>query len=134
VHKHERPQLEARGDVDDPRQDHPIALSPAVTTRPKADEPPEGVSPLAAVMQELADILPGLKLALEHCARAKPTVECLTYRIDQVADSLGMSRRAIERERAAGRFPAPDLHIGKAPLWRPETIRDWLDSRKGGNR
>jgi predicted DNA-binding transcriptional regulator AlpA len=102
------------------------------STTPEAanDELPERVKPLALIMQELAGILPGLKAALER----KPPVERLTYRIDELADSLGMSRRAIERERSAGRFPAPDLHIGKAHLWRPETVRDWLDSRKGGNR
>jgi predicted DNA-binding transcriptional regulator AlpA len=102
----------------------------AVTPAAAGDELPEGVKPLAAVLQELAGILPELKAALER----KPPVERLTYRIDEVADSLGMSRRAIERERSAGRFPPPDLHIGKAPLWRPETVRDWLDSRKGGSR
>jgi predicted DNA-binding transcriptional regulator AlpA len=100
------------------------------TTTPEAadHELPEGVKPLAAVLQELAGILPKLEAALER----RPPVERLTYRIDELADSLGMSRRAIERERSAGRFPMPDLHVGKCPLWRPETIRDWLDSRKGG--
>jgi predicted DNA-binding transcriptional regulator AlpA len=102
------------------------------TVKSEAADLPEGVVTLAAVMKELADILPGLKLALEQSARAKPSVERLAFRIDEVSDSLGMSRRAIERERSAGRFPAPDLHIGKAPLWRPETIREWLASKKGG--
>ncbi len=101
-----------------------------MTPEATGDELPEGVKPLAAVLQELVGILPGLRMALEHCAR--PPVERLAYRIDEVADSLGMSRRAIERERSAGRFPAPDAHFGKAPLWRPETVRDWLDSRKEG--
>jgi predicted DNA-binding transcriptional regulator AlpA len=118
--------------VDDPRQDHPTAPAPAATGPPEDAELPEGVKPLAAVLRELAGILPGLRLALEHQARAP--VPRLAYRLDELADSLGMSRRAIERERSAGRFPAPDLRFGKAPLWRPETIRDWLDSRKGVNR
>jgi predicted DNA-binding transcriptional regulator AlpA len=55
----------------------------------------------------------------------------LALRLAEVAESLGISRRTLERERSAGRFPPPDLHIGKAPLWKPETIRDWLD--KGGS-
>lgn len=54
----------------------------------------------------------------------------LTLRMGEVATALGISRRLIERERAAGRFPAPDLIIGRTPLWRPETIRAWID-RKG---
>jgi len=49
-----------------------------------------------------------------------------------VAASLGVSRRAIERERAAGRFPAPDVQIGKMPLWRRETLVGWI--AQGGAR
>lgn len=59
------------------------------------------------------------------------TIERLAYRLDDVAAALGMSRRTLERERSAGRFPRPDLHIGKAPLWRPETIREWVE--RGGH-
>ncbi len=61
---------------------------------------------------------------------ATPAVERFTLRLDEVADALGISRRTIERERSAGRFPKPDCKIGKRPLWRPETIRAWV--AKGG--
>lgn len=57
--------------------------------------------------------------------------ERLAFRLDELAQALGISRRSIERERAAGRFPKPDLHIGRMPLWRPETIRRWVE---GGGR
>jgi predicted DNA-binding transcriptional regulator AlpA len=63
--------------------------------------------------------------------RPVATVERLALRLDEVARSLGIGRRTLERERSAGRFPAPDLLIGKAPLWRPETIRRWVE---GGGR
>ena len=56
----------------------------------------------------------------------------LVYRLDQLAELLGVSRRTIERERSAGRFPQPDMHIGKAPLWKPTTIQQWIDS--GGSK
>jgi hypothetical protein len=56
----------------------------------------------------------------------RPAVARLTYRLDEVAASLGVSRRALERERAAGRFPAPDVQIGKMPLWRRETLVGWI--------
>jgi predicted DNA-binding transcriptional regulator AlpA len=56
----------------------------------------------------------------------------LAYRLDEVAESLGVSRRTLERERSAGRFPPPDAKIGKAPLWRPESIECWLT--EGGGR
>jgi predicted DNA-binding transcriptional regulator AlpA len=55
----------------------------------------------------------------------------LTLRLDELARALGVSRRAVERERSAGRFPRPDLTIGRMPLWRPETIRRWVE---GGGR
>ena len=61
-----------------------------------------------------------------------PIPERLTWRLSDVAKALGVSRRTIERERSAGRFPPPDLHIGKAPLWRPRTIREWVEG--GGRR
>jgi excisionase family DNA binding protein len=58
--------------------------------------------------------------------------ERLTYRLDEVAKLLGVSRRTIERERAAGRFPKPDLWIGRTPLWRRETLVQWI--AEGGGR
>jgi hypothetical protein len=49
----------------------------------------------------------------------------ITWRKKAVAKALGISERALDRERAAGRFPAPDAVVGKMPLWRPETVRRW---------
>ena len=57
----------------------------------------------------------------------------LTYRLDELAARLGISRRTIERERSAGRFPKADLKIGRMPLWKPKTIAQWID-RTGGKR
>jgi predicted DNA-binding transcriptional regulator AlpA len=57
-------------------------------------------------------------------------IERLALRINEVAAAIGVSRRAIERERSAGRFPAPDLRVGKMPLWKPETLQAWLE--RGG--
>lgn len=99
---------------------------------PEAAELPERGAALADALHELAAILPGLKTALEHAAR--PPVARLAYRIDELAAALGVSRRIIERERAAGRVPGPDLYIGKCPLWRFETVRDWLHTQRGGGR
>src|SRR5262245_22559761 len=58
--------------------------------------------------------------------------ERLAYRLDEVARSLGVSRRLIERERAAGRFPPPDRTIGRVPLWSRATLVRWI-SEGGGN-
>ncbi len=60
-----------------------------------------------------------------------PSVERLTWRLEDVATSLGVSRRAIERLRSAGQFPRPDAIIGRMPLWRPQTIRSWIEGGRG---
>lgn len=41
---------------------------------------------------------------------------------------LRVNRRTVQRMRASGRLPAPDLIIGQCPRWRPEVIREWLAS------
>jgi hypothetical protein len=53
-------------------------------------------------------------------------VEPLTYRIADLARALGVSRRLVERELAAGRLPAPDRRVGRLPLWQRQTIVAWL--------
>ena len=70
------------------------------------------------------------EIASSSAVVARP--ERLVYRLDDLVELLGVSRRTIERERAAGRFPKPDIMIGKAPLWKPETIRRWIDA--GGSK
>jgi predicted DNA-binding transcriptional regulator AlpA len=60
---------------------------------------------------------------------AKDTPPRLALRIDEIATAIGVSRRTIERERSAGRFPAPDRMIGRAPLWRPSTLEAWLSDQ-----
>jgi predicted DNA-binding transcriptional regulator AlpA len=52
-----------------------------------------------------------------------------TLRLEEVAGAFGVSRRTIERERSAGRFPRPDILIGKIPLWRPRTVEAWIEER-----
>jgi hypothetical protein len=46
--------------------------------------------------------------------------------IDDLAALLRCSRRLIERMRSGGKVPQPDLHVGRMPRWRPETIRQWI--------
>lgn len=70
--------------------------------------------------------------AADSPPEAAPSVERMALRLDELAQALGISRRAIERERSAGRFPRPDLTIGRMPLWRPETIRQWIEG--GGDK
>ena len=56
-----------------------------------------------------------------------PLAGRVTIRLDEVASLLGISRRVLERERSAGRFPRPDMTIGRMPLWKPATIRAWVE-------
>ena len=61
-----------------------------------------------------------------------PPIMRLASRLDEVASSVGISRRTLERLRAAGKFPRPDLKVGKLPLWSRETLATWM--KEGGSR
>jgi predicted DNA-binding transcriptional regulator AlpA len=83
---------------------------------PEAATRPVGVSKLADV--------PGLKAAAD--------IEPL-LRMADLTRVLNCSRRVVERMRAAGRLPKPDLVVGKrSPRWKAETIRTWIEN--GGGR
>ena len=43
----------------------------------------------------------------------------------EVLASTGISRRTLERELSAGRFPRPTKRIGRRPFWRPDDIIEW---------
>lgn len=55
----------------------------------------------------------------------------LTYRLEEIPAMLGISRRLLDAERAAGRFPAPDLRMGRVPLWSLATLQAWVERRGG---
>ncbi len=111
----------------------PVA-APSVHPTPPAEapggEPPRGepgVPTLAATLAELTRTLERLVESLD-----RPPVQRLLARRD-LAEILRASTTVVDRERAAGRLPRPDLLIaGRSPRWRPETIRDWL--AEGGGR
>jgi predicted DNA-binding transcriptional regulator AlpA len=50
----------------------------------------------------------------------------MALRMADLSRLTGLSRRAIERERAARRFPEPDRVVGRVPLWHASTIDQWL--------
>jgi hypothetical protein len=95
---------------------------------PDADEHRAPIA-LVDALAKLVAILPRLVDALTK-SDSRHRTEPLALRLDELAFALGVSRRAIERERSAGHFPEPDLHIGRMPLWRVETVRRWLE--RGG--
>jgi predicted DNA-binding transcriptional regulator AlpA len=55
------------------------------------------------------------------------TVERVGLRIAEVAAAVGVSRRTLEREIAAGRFPRADARVGTMGLWKPATLKAWMD-------
>ena len=59
-------------------------------------------------------------------------IEPLAYRKATVCRMVDISTRTLDRLLGAGRFPRPDAHAGRAPLWRRETLERWLS--EGGSR
>lgn len=47
--------------------------------------------------------------------------------INDLARVLATSRRTIERMRADGKLPPPDILVGSMPRWMPSTIRHWIE-------
>jgi predicted DNA-binding transcriptional regulator AlpA len=140
--KHERPQPKAGGAVGDARQDHPTLpdqpdqapIEPFAERQPEVAIRPIGRHKLVDALAELTAILPRLADALDRQSDNRPRVELLAYRINEVAAALGVSRRVLDRERAAGRLPKPDLYVGRMPLWSVATIRDWLERSGRSNK
>jgi hypothetical protein len=97
---------------------------------PEAAELPPGVRPLARILEELADTLPGLKAALDRQADCRP--EPLVYRKPDAARLCGMSARTWERLLSAGKAPRPDAYAGKCPLWKKSTLEAWIS--RGGSK
>ncbi len=60
-----------------------------------------------------------------------PAVERLLWGWPEVLAATGIPRRTLEREIAAGRFPAPVRRVGRRPFFRPVDIVRWSE---GGGR
>ena len=46
-----------------------------------------------------------------------------------IAGVLGVSKRTVERWRAAGVLPQPDLTIGRVKRWKLSTLWEWMAER-----
>ena len=118
--KSEHPQREAEGAAVD-RSEH-LNSTAEPTAKPNS---------LLGVLAELADILPRVAAALER--QAAPPVHRLAYRLDELETSLGLSKRHIQREIAAGRFPRP-IKAGRVSVFPADVIRAYLAGERGGRR
>ena len=92
----------------------------------------------SASRPERADVEPADRQSIELPSTAETvhrgehwtptsTAERLTYRLQEVAEVLGISRRTVERLRSAGKFPRPDLQLGRMPVWSRTTLLRWLE-------
>lgn len=65
----------------------------------------------------------------KHAATMEAAPISPLLKVEEVARLLSCSRRELERMRAAGRFPAPDLTIGvRSPRWRASSVEAWIQS------
>ncbi len=115
------------------------------------DSPAASAARAEAVIERLDTVIGKLDAVIERlealAGRPDPTprldpapklaaaiaVERLAFRKDELAESLGISSRAIDRDRAAGLFVQPDRVIGtKTPIWSKATIERWL--QEGGKK
>ena len=60
----------------------------------------------------------------------EPPIVRLAFSITEVARSLGVGRRTVERLISSGQFPKADFYIGRMPRWKPESVRQWIE--RGG--
>jgi hypothetical protein len=71
-------------------------------------------------------------------SRVIPIRDKLTWDLADIASLTGLSRRLLERELSAGRWPRPDIRIGRRCLWIQTSVLAHLDSladrQKGGAR
>jgi excisionase family DNA binding protein len=53
--------------------------------------------------------------------------ELLTY--SEIAELTGLKYDTIYRYRKQNTLPAPDLTIGRTPVWKRQTINEWISKR-----
>jgi hypothetical protein len=89
---------------------------------------PASLTDILASLRALPQILTRLTAALDRQALAE-LVEPLLDRSD-LATVLRCSLVTLDRLKAAGRLPKPDVMLSRSPRWRVQTFRSWLE--KGG--
>jgi predicted DNA-binding transcriptional regulator AlpA len=90
---------------------------PDPTPRLSTDPPPDQVSAVTGAHR------PTLTVAISPH-------DMLGWDLDLISTLTTFSRRLLERELAAGRFPPPSARCGRRMAWRPSTVIAWME--KGG--
>ena len=47
---------------------------------------------------------------------------------EAVSAALGVTLETLRKWRAEGKFPPPDIRIGRIPRWHPSTIDAWVQA------
>jgi predicted DNA-binding transcriptional regulator AlpA len=68
----------------------------------------------------------GARQAAAHVEGTSTTIEPLIGK-KEIATTLGVSVRLLERLISGGRFPAPDVVFCRLPRWRSQTVRGWIE-------
>lgn len=50
--------------------------------------------------------------------------------VADIAQLAGVSKITIHTYRSRGTFPPPDGHLGPTPWWTPQTVAEWMGSRR----
>jgi hypothetical protein len=114
--------------VSDALNNHHSTPPPAQATT--QSEPVDGLTSgdptLATALQELVAILPSLRDALDRQTAAGLVEPLLTRR--DLSRVLRVSLPVLDRLKASGRLPKPDLVLSRrSPRWRATTIRRWVE-------
>jgi predicted DNA-binding transcriptional regulator AlpA len=48
-----------------------------------------------------------------------------------IADRLGVKVTTVRQYKLRGDLPAPDGQVGRSPVWRQQTISEWMATRPG---
>jgi hypothetical protein len=104
---------------------------PDLTPLCPPDQAPIEPGSLATALVELAKLPPlvtRLAAALDRQAAAALVEPLLTRR--DLARVLNVSSALLDRLKAGGKLPPPDLMLSRSPRWRASTIRAYLE--RGG--
>ena len=96
-----------------------------MTPAPRPEAPPPQTKRLR--LADSIDHQPEEPRTAAKPGRTPPTGMKPLLSIDDLAAILNCSRRLVERMRSAGKVPPPDLHVGRMPRWKPQTIRRWVE-------
>jgi predicted DNA-binding transcriptional regulator AlpA len=82
-------------------------------------------------MADLLAELVKIRWVLER--QTGPLMPRWALRLDEIEATFGVSKRLIQKEISAGRFPKP-LKIGRVSVWSVEALREFLAQQADGRR